>query len=276
MEEVVPFQPDIVCLAEVAPFMKVSPRPPIEEVAEQGIGPITRRFAEFARKNHCYVILPLYTKENGRYYNAAVLLDRQGQYVGEYRKTYPTAGEMKKGITPGPTDPPVFETDFGVIGMQICFDLQFYDGFKRLGEKGAEIVFWPSAYCGGRALNTVASMNRIHVVSSTRFNPGKICDIDGSDIATTDHMSRSWLCEPINLEKRMIYRFPPIRKFDDINKKYGRKIKIKILEEEEWAVVESRSPEVKVDDVLKEFDIADFTASRDAAREMYKTHRFHP
>lgn len=56
------------------------------------------------------------------------------------------------GLTRGPIDPPVFNTDFGVIGMRICFDFQFFDGFKRLGQKGAEIVFWPSAYCGGREL----------------------------------------------------------------------------------------------------------------------------
>ena len=95
-------------------------------------------------------------------------------------------------------------------------------------------------------------------------------------MASTTYMSRHWLCEPVNLEKKMIYRWPPIKKFDDIINQYGRKIRIKILEEEEWAVVESRSPEVRVDDVLKEFDIDEFTASRDAAREMYKTHRVHP
>ena len=242
MEQVVPYKPDIVCLPEIAPFMKLRKRPPLAQVAEQGLGPITRRFAEFARTNRCYVILPIYTKESGRYYNAAVLIDREGEHAGEYRKIYPTVGEMENGITPGPTDPPVFETDFAVIGIQICFDLQFFNGFKRLGEKGAEIVFWPSAYCGGRALNAVAWMNRFIVVASTRFDPAKICDIDGGDIADTAYRSRHWICEPINLEKKLIKKWPHSAKFEDIIKKYGRAIRIKVHEEEVWA---GRKPVVR-------------------------------
>ncbi len=276
MEELVPYQPDIICMSEVAPFMRLNKRPPIEEVAEEGIGPITSRFAAFAKKNHCYVIIPLYTKENGLYYNASVLLDRDGNYLGEYRKIYLTAEEMEKGLTPGPTEPPVFKTDFGIIGMQICYDLQFFDGFKKLGEKGAEMVFWPSAYCGGRAINTVAWMNRFVVVASTRYDPAKICDIDGSDIVSSANSSRHWICEPINLEKVMIKRWPHIQKFNAIIKKYGRKIKFTIHEEEEWAVVESLSSDIYVAEVLKEFDIEEFRFQNQLAEEMYKSHRVHP
>jgi len=276
MDEVAPYHPDIVCLPEIAPFIRLSKRPPIEDVAEQGLGPITSRFASYAKKNHCYVIVPLYTRENGLYYNAAVLLDREGEYVGEYRKIYPTAGEMDKGITPGPTDPPVFHTDFGVIGMQICFDLQFFDGFKRLGEKGAEMVFWPSAYCGGSALNTVAWNNRFVVVASSRYDPVKICDMDGSDVVASAYRSRHWVCEPINLEKVLIKKWPHNTKFDSIIRKYGRKIKIDIYEEEVWALVESLSPDVRVADVLKEFDIDGFRSENELAESMYKTHRIHP
>ncbi|MFH0759758.1 MAG: carbon-nitrogen hydrolase family protein [Bacteroidota bacterium] len=107
MEEVASYQPDIMCLPEVAPFMRLETRPPIKDVAEEEIGPITSQFASFARRNHCYVIIPLDTKESGLYYNASVLLDRDGSYAGEYRKIFLTAGEMEQGLTPGPTDPPV-------------------------------------------------------------------------------------------------------------------------------------------------------------------------
>lgn len=99
-----------------------------EDVAEEGLDPITTRFASYAKENHCYVIIPLYARENSLYYNASVLLDREGANVGEHYTIYLRAGEMEKGLTPGPTDPPFFHTDFGVIGMQICFDLQFFEG----------------------------------------------------------------------------------------------------------------------------------------------------
>ncbi len=275
MTEVTPYRPDIICLPEVAPFMKLKHRPPLSEVAEEPLGPISSHFAAFAKAHQCYVIIPLYTKENGHYYNAAVLIDRKGNYVGQYRKMFPTVGEMNSGITPGPTDPPVFKTDFGVIGIQICFDLQFFEGFQRLGQKGAEIVFWPSAYCGGKALNAVAWMNQFVVVASTRYDPTKMCDIDGNDIATSAYRSRHWICEPINLEKTMIKKWPHIKKYDAIIRKYGRKIHLKILEDEVWTVMESLSPDVRVVDVLKEFDIESFRAQNEKAAEMHKSRRIH-
>ncbi len=160
MEEVVPLKPDIVCLPEVFAFSNLSGgRPPLAEIAEKPIGPICRPFSDFAREHGCYVICPTYTRQEGRYYNAAVLLDRAGKVVGEYHKLHPTIGEMKKGISPGTFDVPVFRTDFGVIGMQICFDAEWQDGWRKLGEAGAEIVFWPSAYAGGTVVNSKAWEN---------------------------------------------------------------------------------------------------------------------
>lgn len=276
MEEVVPFHPDLVCLTEVAPFMRLTKRPPFEEIAEEKMGPITSRFAAFAKKHHCCVIIPLYTKEKGRYYNASVLIDREGNYAGEYRKIYLTVGEMNKGLTPGPTDPPVFKTDFGVIGMQICFDMQFFDGFKRLGEKGAEIVFWPSAYCAGKAVNTVAWMNPFPIVSCSRDDPAKICDIAGRDVAKSSFRYKHWLCEPINLEKTIVKRWPHQKKLEAITKKYGRKVNIEILDEEGWAIIESLSAEIQVNDLLKEFEIERFRKQNELAEKMYKTNRIHP
>ena len=98
MEEVVSYQPDIICLPEVFPFANLSSgRPPLSEVAEVPIGEISQPFAGFARKHHCYVVCPIYTKENGRYYNAAVFIDNQGRLLGQYRKIHPTIGEIGRG-----------------------------------------------------------------------------------------------------------------------------------------------------------------------------------
>lgn len=276
MEEVAPYQPDIVCLPEIAPFIKARKKPPISEVAEKPLGPICQRFAAFARTHRCYVIIPLYTKENGRYYNAAVLINREGNYVGQYRKMYPTPGEMRSGITPGPTDPPVFETDFGKIGIQICFDLQFFDGFKKLADRGAQIIFWPSAYCGGKALNTVAWMNRTVVVSSTRYDPTKICDIDGEDIASSTQRKRHWVCEPINLNKKLVKTWPHEKKLSALMQAYGQKIHLKIHEAEGWTLVEGLSPDVNVVEILKTYEIEAFRGQNERAAGMYKTHRVHP
>lgn len=102
MEETVPYQPDIVCTPEVFAFSGVlSGNRPVAAVAEKPIGPVCGPFADFAKKNHCYVVCSTYTKEDGRNYIAAVLLDRSARVVGEYRKIHPTVGEMESGVSRG-------------------------------------------------------------------------------------------------------------------------------------------------------------------------------
>lgn len=255
MESVVPFRPDVVCLPEVFPFVNLdTDRPPLEEVAEEPIGAICAPFAEFARKNRCYVVCSTYTKEAGRYYNSAVFIGRDGKLVGEYRKMHPTVGEMERGIEPGSLDPPVFDTDFGKVGAQICFDIEWYDGWENLRKKGAEIVFWPSAFGGGAMVNTKAWQNHYCVVSSTRKGTTQICDINGEALAKTGHFA-NFVCAPINLEKVFLHTWPFCRRFPEIYAKYGPRIRIQTFHEEEWSILESRSPEVKIADVMKEFEL---------------------
>ncbi len=223
-------------------------------------------------KNRCYVVCSIYTKENSHYYNSAIIIDRDGKSVGEYRKIRPTEGEIEGGITPGPLEPPVFKTDFGVIGVQICFDIEWPDGWKRLRESGAEIVFWPSAFAGGKAVNTIAWRNKYCVVSSTRKDTTKICDVSGEEIAWTGRWD-DWICAPVNLEKAFLHTWPYVRRFNDIRAKYGQKIQIKTFHEEEWSIIESRSPDVKVADVLKEFEIKTYEELIGSSELMQEKHR---
>jgi len=256
MNEIVPLKPDIICLPEVFPFSNAGERPPLAESAEKPVGPVIKPFAEFAKKHGCYVICSTYTKDDaGKYYNAAVLLDRQGKYVGEYRKMFPTEGEMQRGISPGPSEPPVFETDFGKIGMQICFDNEWIDGWNKLSKAGAEIVFWPSAFAGGTKLNAFAKLFNYHVVSSSRKDDSKIINIDGKELATTGRWEPNWICAPVNLEKIMIPTWPYYVHFKEMEAKYGRDIKITSLHDEEISIVESLSVDLKVADILKDFKI---------------------
>ncbi len=255
MEDIVNYKPDIICLPEIFPFFHISEKISIQDVAEKPLGKITSRFAEFAKKHKTYIICPLYTVENGKYYNAAVVIDREGKVLGEYRKIHTTEGEMGKGVSPGPLDPPIFKTDFGIIGVQICFDLEWNDGWEKLRGKGAEIVFFSSAYSGGKAVNTRAWQNKYCVVSSTLNGTAKIIDVSGDEIAKTGLWDKYWAIGPLNLEKAFLHTWPYIYKFKDIHAKYGRKVKITNFDEEEWSIIESLSPDVKIADILKEFEL---------------------
>ena len=103
-----------------------------------------------------YLIVPFDLSEESVsgpvYFNSAVLLDRRGTVAGIYRKVHPVAGPhdaLENGITPG-SEFPVFECDFGKLGIQICWDFAFDDGWQALAEKGAELVVLPSQITGDR------------------------------------------------------------------------------------------------------------------------------
>lgn len=83
-------------------------------------------------------------KWNGRLYNTAVLIDRQGEVAGTYHKTHLTIGEYEAGYTLG-DEVPVFQTDFGTIGIGICWDLFFPEHAKTYHLKGVDMICYPTA-----------------------------------------------------------------------------------------------------------------------------------
>ncbi len=254
LNEVLVYKPDVVCLPEIFPFWGVEKEYNASERVAESANAL-EKLASFSKRNHCYSVCPVYTSENGKSYNAAVIFDRKGEKIGEYRKAHLTEGEIESGLTPGLLDPPVFQTDFGVIGVQICFDMLWDDCWTILRDKGAEIVFYPTAFPAGRMVNGKAWQHKYVVVSSTCKNTAKICDITGEVIEQTGIWTPNHICAPVNLEKAFLHLWPYNRRFDEIQQRFGRKVRISIFHEEEWAIIESLSPEVKVQDILREYEL---------------------
>ncbi|MCK4966516.1 carbon-nitrogen hydrolase family protein, partial [bacterium] len=230
-----------------------------------------KRMAESARKHKCYIVCPIYTKEGGRIYNSAVLIDRTGGIVGIYHKAHATEGEIKAGVTSSTLTPPVFKTDFGIIGMQICYDSKWADSWKHLKKKGAEIVFFPSRAAGGKTISVRAQDNRYIVVSSTGVD-GRIIDVNGEDIAGTGNFS-DWICAPVNLEKVYVNIFPYCRQLDGLREKYGRKIYIKLYQNDGFMSFESLRPDIKIREVLREFNIPTYVEMLENAEDVQKKSR---
>ncbi len=280
MENFYAFEPDLICLPETISTSWVDESKTLEEVAEDETtpGPITSMLGEVARKQNCYITCPIVTKKEGRYYNSSILLNRQGKIEGVFHKVHPTATEIIPeayfkggGVTPGTVKQGVFKTDFGRIGMQICFDAEWSDGWHSLKEDGAEIVCFPSQ---GPFLNTLSNhawVNHYYIVASTGED-SQIIDMTGDVIASDGEFAR-WVCAPVNLEKELLHIWPHTLKFKDIQKKYGRKIRFKIYHPENWATLESRDPDVKVKDILREYEIPTYDEHIREATEIQQKHR---
>ncbi|MCL2710885.1 MAG: twin-arginine translocation signal domain-containing protein [Planctomycetaceae bacterium] len=253
MEKSTAYHPDVICLPEVFMTNRVNQRLSLTEQVDVS-SELLKDIMAFAKTHQCYVICPMMSRDDERVYNIAVVIDRQGNRVGEYRKIYIPDEELAQNIAPGPLLPPVFKTDFGVIGIQICFDCNWNTGWEALRKQGAEMIFWPSAYSGGKVINTRAWLNRCVVVTST-WEISKICDIAGETVAQTGNWDRNLVIASVNLEKAIFPTWPNNRYFDQIRAKYGRKLNMITYHEEQWTIIESLSADLRVADVLKEFNI---------------------
>lgn len=148
------------------------------DVAETIPGPTTAVLGKLAQAKNAYVAAGIYEREGTAFYNTAVLLDREGNVVGKYRKVYLPREEVEGGLTPG-NDYPVFETDFGKVGLMICWDLQYADPARALALAGAEIILVP-IWSGNEVLGKARAIeNRVFVASSGYDYPTYVMDPDG-------------------------------------------------------------------------------------------------
>jgi len=112
-------------------------------------GPTTRRFQSIAKETGMVLVLPMYeVTQPGVYYNTAAVIDADGTFLGKYRKQHipQVKGFYEKFyFKPGNGGYPVFDTAVGPVGVYICYDRHFPEGWRALGLNGAQIVFNPSA-----------------------------------------------------------------------------------------------------------------------------------
>jgi predicted amidohydrolase len=262
MDEIAGLKPDVICLPELFSTMWVSDERTIAEYAEeeQGGGPVTTLVASYARKHSCYVVCPIMTRKDGRFYNSSILFDRHGTTAGVYHKAHPTITEILPdqafkggGSTPGALNQSVIKTDFGKVGLLICYDANFVESWDNYRDQGAEIIFFSSAFPGGRMLNHYALRNDSYIVSATGGD-ARVIDMSGNDLDVSSEFVRyAW--RSINLDKVNVTTWPTRDRLPDVFSKYGTRLNIKVWDRTDVITIESLDPELRVADVLKEFDI---------------------
>jgi predicted amidohydrolase len=122
-------------------------------------------------------------KAGGRKYNRGVLYDRRGALTGTYDKIHPYSPEaIDRNIIPG-TKTDIFKTDFGRLGMIICYDSWFTDVTELLALKGAELILFPAAGYYRSLIPARAADNRVRFVISVLAKNGcGIFDTLGRDV----------------------------------------------------------------------------------------------
>ena len=177
---------DIVLLPEFANTASLPQKRGLElwQVAEEIPGPFCQMLSQKAIAYQTYVCAGILEREGDFIFNCAVLYDRQGELVGKQRKVHPYWPEEPLGVSPG-DEFNVFSTDFGTVGMMICYDSWWPESARLLALKGAELILFPNAGYEEKILPARAIDNNVFLVASTLNSPAAIIDPKGETLAVS-------------------------------------------------------------------------------------------
>jgi predicted amidohydrolase len=207
-------------------------------------GPIVTAMAELAKKHGTYLVCPIDRRDGKRRLNTAVLIDRGGKILGVYDKIYPYWSEydLNPPVEPG-QKAKVFQTDFGKLGLAICFDVNFPEVWQRLADQGAELVVWPSAYSAGTSLQAHALNHHFYIVTSTLTRDCLVYDITGEELLyeKSDDLNVSRIT--LDLDRGIYHQNFNMEKRDKLLNEHSQAVKqVKWLDREQWFVLQATEP----------------------------------
>jgi predicted amidohydrolase len=111
--------------------------------------------SSLARKHNIYLSAGSMPEidSQGNVYNTAYVFDRKGNQIGKHRKAHLFDINIKGGQTFKESDTltagnqaTVFETEFGTMGICICYDFRFPELSRLMVDKGAKVILVPGAF----------------------------------------------------------------------------------------------------------------------------------
>ena len=120
---------------------------------EEG-GPAWQALSGMAREFSFYLVAGSMPElKDGQVYNTAYVFDRTGQQIAKHRKAHLFDIDVEGGqrfqesetLSPG-DQITVFDTEFGRLGLCICFDFRFQEMAKAMADRGAQLIVVPAAF----------------------------------------------------------------------------------------------------------------------------------
>jgi beta-ureidopropionase len=196
-------------------------------------GPTTRAMQDLAKETGMVLVVPMFEKEDdGFFYNTAAVIDADGSYLGKYRKQHipHVKGFWEKFyFRPGNGGYPVFDTAVGRIGVYICYDRHFPEGWRALGLNGAKIVFNPSATSRGLSMYLWALEQPAAAVANEYFI-GAINRVGTEPLGDNDFYGSSYFVDPrgqfvgeqaSDTEEELVIRDLDLDLIDEVRKQWA-------------------------------------------------------
>ena len=170
-----------------------------DEAEEIPNGPTVQRMIELAKETEMVLVVPIYEKvDEGTFYNTAAVIDADGEFLGVYRKMHIPQVEgfwEKFYFKPGNLGYPTFDTAVGRIGVYICYDRHFPEGWRALGLAGAKIVFNPSATTRGHS-KYLWQLEQPAAAVANEYYVGAINRVGSEGLEDTDYYGSSYFVSP--------------------------------------------------------------------------------
>ncbi len=192
----------ILCFQEIfstAYFCTIQDARYYDEAEEIPNGPTVQRMIALAKETGMVLIVPIYERvDEGTFYNTAAVVDADGDFLGIYRKMHIPQVEgfwEKFYFKPGNLGYPVFDTAVGRIGVYICYDRHFPEGWRALGLAGAKIVFNPAATTRGHS-KYLWQLEQPAAAVANEYYVGAINRVGSEDLDDTDYYGSSYFVGP--------------------------------------------------------------------------------
>ena len=259
------YDPDFVCFPEGCLHHAARGDGLLDEIAEPIPGPTTDAIGERARDLDSYVLVPMYERAGDRIHNAVAFVGRDGEVIDVYRKVAPTTREVEAGITPG-SEVKVWDTEFGRVGVLVCWDAQYAEIGRYLAQRGADLVFFPTLGSADHHLRDWAMYHGYHVALCDKhgahvyrptgdvvarnegWNNPKVRDLDlGGGEARFSFARINTDCDTYHLGGGFEWA-------RDLQRAYGGSVMIHAHNDDGVFVVESVDEDVALADLEAEFD----------------------
>jgi predicted amidohydrolase len=234
---------------------------PLVEFALDDWQSATAQLREKAIKCGVSLVLPLLILENGALANRFYVLAKDGASLGYYQKRVPAPGEQAEGVRANKNALVPWE---GLkIGGAICFDVYYpHSVFDSQIEQGADLFVIPSLTPGGSLIDAYALMYGVPIVLAY---PGwsRILDRDGKELAAGGHRwetLRFGFASPVvqatvNFDSVTLFADLNQEKMRDIQRHYGRSVRIRFDQPNCLFTLESRSEDLSVGEVMQQFGL---------------------
>lgn len=165
-------------------------------------GELVAAFREKAVERKCFLHMGSFVEKDGdRFYNTSLLFNPGGDIIARYCKVHLFGYQSMEQqlLTPG-TDVVTVRTPFAHIGLATCYDLRFPELFRKMSEKGVDLIVVTSAWPLAR-LSAWVLFNRARALENLSFLVS--CNCAGAN-AGTAYAGNSMVVSPLGevLEKR--------------------------------------------------------------------------